>query len=176
MGASKAGETKPIGAPPGDLRIFTQKSPRKMRDAFCFFSFPKTWLSCFHDFWGSKDRKTPFNYYQYQLIWQMYDIPFFTTGYRSQLVLCRFLYPINRSRYAKGTSWFMTGSFQWTVIVSTYFTNTYIHYTTLHYTTLHYITLHYITLHYTTLHYTTLHYIHTYMSYHTIKCIHHITI
>ena len=76
-----------------------------------------------------------------------------------------------------------------------------LHYTTLiklHYMTLHYITLHYITLHYTTLHYITLHYIalhcialhyialhcitlhcialHTYMSYHTIKRIHHITI
>ena len=63
MGASKAGETKPIGAPPGNLHFFHPKNPRgKCGIRYCFVSFPKTWLSCLHDFWGSNDRKTPFNY------------------------------------------------------------------------------------------------------------------
>ena len=74
----------------------------------------------------------------------------------------------------------MTGSLQWTVIVSTYFTNTYItlhhitlhsitlHYTTLYYTTLHDMTWHDMTWHDMTLHYITLHYIHIYIHIHVI--------
>lgn len=42
MGASKAGETKPIGAPPGNRRLFTPKIPEENAGCvMCFFPFQK---------------------------------------------------------------------------------------------------------------------------------------
>ena len=159
MGASKAGETKPIGAPPGNLRLFTQKSPRKMRDAFCFFfPFQKHGSDVSMTFEDQKTEKRPSiitstSWYDKCTIShslrQVIDLNWFFADFYTPLTEAG----MQKEHLSYFAAWFMTGSFQWTVIVSTYFTNTYIHtYITLHYITLHYITLHYITLHYITLH------------------------